>query len=300
MKAYFLWLAKLITVVVVFFFILPVVIIGMLAAVGAAVGGADGIVDGKKTVAVIQVDGVIQNSRDVVEQLHKQVAEEKVKGIVLRVDSPGGAVGPSQEIFDAVRTLKVKKPIVASMASVAASGGLYVSLGASKIFAEPGTMTGSIGVIMQLPVYKQIADKVGFQMVTIKSGKLKDVGNGFREMTPEEKAFLEDTVHDAHEDFIKAVAEGRNLDIAKVRQFADGRILMGAKAKELGVVDEFGGVFEAGRAVFDILGEPLPEGEYPKLYYPGDKYREVKELLHSISNLPLLFQQGFKLQYLAW
>ncbi len=278
-----------------------VILVFLVAAASSVGGNIEGALSGTdRVVAVVEVEGVIDKSRDVVDELHKQIKNDKVKGIVLRVDSPGGAVGPSQEIFDTVRALKSIKPIVASMGSVAASGGLYVSLGASQVFAEPGTMTGSIGVIMQLPVYKQIADKVGLQMVTIKSGKLKDVGNSFRDMTEEERAFLESTVKDAHTDFISAVVSGRKLERQKVEEFADGRILLGARAKELGLVDSLGGVYEASRAVYELAGEPLPEGQYPKLFYPRDKYRELKQIFESIARLPAMLSGGFKLQYLSW
>jgi len=284
MREYFVWLAKLVTLVL-------VVGLGFLTLVGtvAAVGAASNVSKNKDNkVAVVELKGVIMDSREVVEELHKQAADNSVKGIVLRVDSPGGAVGPSQEVYYAVKALKGKKPIVVSMGSLAASGGLYASLGASKIFALPGTITGSIGVIMQIPNLTDIADKVGFQMITIKSGKLKDVGNTFRKMAPEEQAYLEDSVRLSHEDFIAAVAEGRKLDREKVVKFADGRILLGTQAKDLGLVDAFGDTYDAARSIFEILGEPLPATSEPYLVYPNDKYQEFKKFLESVISVPAI------------
>lgn len=278
-KAYFLWLLKFITVVIVLLFVVPGCIIGL----GSAMSGAEKI--GGNKIAVVELSGVIYDSREVVEELYRQAANTSVDGIVLRIDSPGGAVAPSQEIYSAVSKLKNKKPIVASMGSVAASGGLYASLGASKVFAQPGTLTGSIGVIMELPNLKQVADKVGVTMNTIKSGQLKDVGNMFRDMTPEERAYLEDVARKTHAEFIDAVATGRKLDPAKVRTFADGRVLVGQEAIGFGLVDKMGDVYDAGREIYEILGKPLPAGEEVKLFYPQDKFKEFKDILRGASNL---------------
>jgi len=267
MKEYFVWLAKLVTVLLLVFVIVLVVIGGMAGAARMAM--TDRAPQEEKGVAVIEITGIIDNSKDVVEQLYKQVANDRVRGIVLRVNSPGGAVAPSQDIYSAVKELKERKPIVASFDSVAASGGLYVALGASKIFAQPSTMTGSIGVIIQIPNVKSIAEWAGFSMVTVKSGRLKDVGNIFREMTEEERHFLQETIDEVHEDFIRAIMEGRNMPREDVLQFADGRVLLGSHARRLGLIDEFGGVYDAGREVYALLGEHLAEDQIPNLFYPA-------------------------------
>ena len=296
MKEYLLWTAKFVTSMVIFVVMicvaLPLFFGMLLAGLGSQVAVEKELKEGGKTVAVVELGGMITSSKEVVEALYAQVENSKVKGIVLRIDSPGGAVGPSQEIYTAVKRLKEKKPIVASMGSVAASGGLYSALSATKVYAQPGTVTGSIGVIMQAPNFSEITKKYGVDMVTIKSGKFKDAGNSFRKMTEDERAYLQSTVNDIQDDFVQAVIEGRKLSAEKVKTFADGRIIVGRKAKELGLVDELGGVHDAAAAVFDILGEPLEEGEYPKLYYPEDKIEKLKKIFEAVLDLPAAIRQG--------
>lgn len=296
MREYFVWVAKLVTLVVVVFLLVPVVMIAGLAAVGGVV--TDQIGDPSKAVAVIELRGVIEDSKATLAELSKNIRNKHVKGIVLSINSPGGAVGPSQEIYEAVKRWKQEKPIVAVMGSVAASGGLYSALGASKVLAQPGTMTGSIGVIMQIPNFTKVANWAGVQMVTVKSGKLKDVGNQFREMTPEEQAFLEKTVADVHSQFISAVVEGRGLSREAVDEFADGRVILGSRAKELGVIDGYGDVYEGGRLVFELLGQPLKAGELPSLVFPDDTLSELRKALRSIGSLPSMFRGEKRLMFL--
>lgn len=294
MKQYFLWLAKLITLVLIFLVFVPMVLGVMILATQKEIGSVS--VQGDKLVAVVELTGMIESGKEIVEELHKQANDDKVKGIVLRINSPGGAVGPSQDIYSAVLKLKKKKPIVASMGALAASGGLYSAVAASKIYAQPGTLTGSIGVVMQLPNFTKIAEKVGFEMVTVKSGKFKDVGNSFREMTPDERAFLESTIQRVQDDFVTAVASGRNLSEEQVRRFADGRVIIGSQAKELKLIDEFGDVYDAARAVFDLLNEPLKTEEEPTLFYPMDKFGQFRKIFQSLS-IPSLFSRSMELRY---
>ncbi len=296
MKEYFVWVAKLITFVLVVFLIIPIVLIGSLAAVGSVV--SEQIGDPKKAVAVIEMNGVIEDSKATLNELNKSIRNKHVKGIVLSINSPGGSVGPSQEIYEAVKRWKQVKPIVAVMGSVAASGGLYAALGASKVLAQPGTMTGSIGVIMQVPNFTKVANWAGVDFVTIKSGKLKDVGNQFREMTPEEKEFLQKTVADVHQQFITAVVDGRGLSREAVDKFADGRVILGSQAKELGMIDGFGDVYEGGRLVFELLGQPLKADEWPSLVFQDDTFHELRKALQSIGSLPALFTSERRLMYL--
>lgn len=284
MREYFVWLAKVLTLALLFFIVLPVTLVAVLASVGAVVSQQVG--DPSKAVAVVELKGVIEDSRPILTDLAKHIRNKHVKGIVLSINSPGGSVGPSQEIYEAVRKWKSEKPIVAVMGSVAASGGLYSALGASKVLAQPGTLTGSIGVIMQVPNLTKVADWAGVQMVTVKSGKLKDVGNQFREMLPEERAYLEKSVSIVHDQFIDAVAEGRSLPREKVVEFADGRIVLGSEAKEYGLIDGYGDVYEGGRQVFEILGEPLKAGDLPSLVFPDDTFSELKRALQTFSSLP--------------
>lgn len=285
MRDYLLWLAKILTLLVICFVIIPLFVGACLGVMSMAMKGPAGPADPKRAVAVIELTGEIMSAKEVVEQIYREADNKEVKGIVLRVDSPGGAVGPSQDVYNAVSHAKAKKPVVVSMGALAASGGLYSSLSASKIFCQPGTLTGSIGVIMQIPNFTKIAEKLGVDMVTVKSGKLKDVGNAFRQMEPEEKQFLEDTVHKVYEEFLNAVVTSRKIPREKAMEFADGRVIVGSEAKRLGLVDEFGDVYDAARAVFDILGEPLPEGKLPQLRYQDDKWRELQHLFRSATSL---------------
>lgn len=276
MAEYLLWLLKTVTLLVLVLVLVPVMIGTIMVMVQ---GGKDFSSSEERKVAVVELTGPIMSSKDVVADLYKHAFKDDISGIILRIDSPGGAVGPSQEIYNAVKELKKRKPIIASMASVAASGGLYSALSATKVLANPGTVTGSIGVIMQFPNLAQAADKVGFKMVTIKSGKLKDVGNPFRSMNPEEEAYLNETISAAQDQFVAAVVEGRGIDEDKVRTFADGRILTGLMAKELGIVDQLGGLHDAARLVFEELESPLGEDELPRLVYPTNRLGQFKELL---------------------
>jgi len=205
-------------------------------------------------VAVIKVKGVIKSSDKYLKLLKRAEESPKVKAIVLRVDSPGGVVGACQEIYEKVKKVKEKKPVVVSMGSVAASGGLYISVGASKIVANPGTITGSIGVILQTYNVRKLAEKIGVEVITVKSGRFKDLLNPFKEPDPESIKIVQQLIDDSYRQFVEAVAEGRNLPVEKVKEFADGRIFTGRQAKELGLVDYLGG-FERAVEVAKELGK---------------------------------------------
>ncbi len=226
-------------------------------------------------IGVIEIRGTISNSQDTLKAIKKFRQNSSIKAILLRIDSPGGSVGPSQEIYREIKRTKSVKPVVASLGSVAASGGYYIASAASRIVSNPGTITGSIGVIIYLPNLRGLFGKIGYEMVTIKSGKYKDVGNPGREMTPEEKAILQDSIDEAHNQFIRDVASGRNLPVDKVREFADGRILLGQTAKDIGLVDELGN-FEDGVSAAASLGNI--EGE-PDLVYEKKKRLSVLDFL---------------------
>lgn len=223
---------------------------------------------GKPGIGVLEVKGQIGSLDKPVKQLRKFEKDENVKAIVLRVDSPGGAVAPSQELHDEVlRAMKKGKPVVVSMGNLAASGGYYVSCGASKIYAEPGTLTASIGVITQLPNLTGVAEWAHFQMVTYKSGALKDSGNPFRAPTEQDAAYFQSIIKNIYDQFVGAVAEGRKLPKEKVLPIADGRVLTGVQAKEAGLVDELGGFSDAVDAAMALA---KLEGE-PRLIYPPDE-----------------------------
>ncbi len=253
---------------------------------------------GERRVAVLELNGVILDSREFVDSLYKQANDTSVKGIIIRINSPGGSIGPSQEIYSVVEELKKKKPIVALMTGVAASGGLYSALGASKIFCQPGTLTGSIGVIMQLPNVQKIADLVGFQMTTVKSGALKDVGNAFRSMTAEEQTYLQTQIDAAHSQFVAAIAKSRNLPEEKVKSFADGRVILGAQAVELGLVDGIGDTYVAAASIFELLKDPLKENESADIFYPEDEYAWIKNLMNAASTVADKMRGTVQFQYI--
>lgn len=210
-------------------------------------------------VAVIELEGVITDGDDLVRDLKALRDNAHVRAIVIRINSPGGVVGPTQEIHDAlVRLRAAGKPVVASLSSIAASGGYYVAVAADKIYANPGTLTGSIGVIMQLATVDQLMKKVGIDYVVVKAGRYKDMGNFSRPMTPDERRVLQALLDDVHGQFIDAVAAGRKLARDQVVQFADGRVFSGTQAKALHMVDELGGLEDAVRGAAKLAGLPTP------------------------------------------
>jgi protease-4 len=225
-------------------------------------------------VGVVEITGAIGDSKRTLKELQEFRDNETVKAIVVRVDSPGGAVAPSQEIYDAIRRINLKKKVVVSMGSMAASGGFYIACAGEKVFANPGTLTGSIGVIMQIPDVTGVMKWAGVQMNTITAGKRKDSGSPFRPMSDEEHQYLESVLQDVHAQFIQAVADGRKLSLEEVRPYADGRIFSGRQAKEWKLVDELGGIEDAVLAAGKLGGI---EGE-PKTEYPKRERKFLKEL----------------------
>lgn len=188
----------------------------------------------------------VGSSNNALKELRKALKSKKVKAVLLRVNSPGGTVPMSQEIHEAVLQLKAAgKPVVVSMGDVAASGGYYISCGADKIVANPGTLTGSIGVIINLMNFKALADKVGVEPEVIKSGLFKDIASPYKKMTKEERDILLALIMDSYEQFTTAISEGRNIPIEKVKTIADGRIYSGRQAQKLGLVDELGSYSDA-------------------------------------------------------
>ncbi len=194
----------------------------------------------QKEVAVVELDGVIKDTRWYIKTFEKLRKDDSVKAIVFRVDSPGGAVVPSQELYDEIKRVVKDKPVVVSMGSVAASGGLYVSLPATEIVADPATITGSIGVLLETINISKLAQKLGINMVVVKSSKHKDLLNPFRPPTEGDLKIVQSVVNDTYEQFVEAVSKSRNIPIDKVRKFADGRIFTGRQAKKIGLVDKLG------------------------------------------------------------
>ncbi|MBF0292827.1 MAG: signal peptide peptidase SppA [Nitrospinae bacterium] len=207
--------------------------------------------DGK--VAIVRLHGVIMDGTQFMRQLDKWAEDDSVKAIVISISSPGGVVGPSQEIYSAVRKAAAKKPVVASMGAVAASGGYYVAAACNKIVANPGTITGSIGVIMMFSTSFDLMDKIGLKAVVVKSGKFKDTGSPARPFTEEDRALMQGVVDDTYDQFINDVAQGRGLSVDEVRKVADGRILTGRQAFKAKLVDKLGG-FEDAVELAALLG----------------------------------------------
>ena|SRR5712691_2514516 len=227
-------------------------------------GGAGGSYFGPR-VAVVELEGIILDVDDILKELKSYRDNPQVRAVVIRINSPGGVVGPSQELHDALRRLRQGgKPVVASLGAVAASGGYYVAVAADRIYANPGTLTGSIGVIMQMANFEQLMKKVGVDYVVVKAGAFKDVGNPGRPMTPEERRVLQAVLDDVHAQFIGAVAEGRKLERSQVTQFADGRIFSGSQAKALQMIDELGGLEDAVNGAAQLAGLRVP----PKIISP--------------------------------
>lgn len=269
-KSFFVWLLKFITVLAV------LVIFGILAERMVKQREEERLAKYGR-VGVVRVSGVILDSLDYIRRIRELLRDDKIDAILLRIDSPGGAVGPSQELFNFIRSIE-KKPVVASLGTVAASGGLYVAIGAKKIYAQPGTITGSIGVIMQIPDISQLAEKVGVHMNVVKSGDLKDVGNIFRPMTEEERQFLDDSIRKVHSQFVRDIAVSRGLPEWKVREFADGRFLTGEEAFQLGIIDGFGDILQAASHALELAGITDKEAV---LILPRDYSEILKELLKS-------------------
>jgi protease-4 len=194
-------------------------------------------------VGIVDIIGVIQSSQNIIKQIKSFRDDKHIRGIILRIDSPGGAVGPSQEIYDEVlETRKSGKIIYASMGTLAASGGYYIASAADQIFANPGTLTGSIGVIMAFSNAQGLLEKIGLKPEIIKAGKYKDIGSPTRSMNQIEKNLLQDVVTDVHQQFIEAIANGRDISITEITKIADGRIFTGRQAYSLNLVDQLGGL----------------------------------------------------------
>ncbi len=238
--------------------------------------GQDFFSTGSGKIGVVEVKGVITSAEKTIQDLTEFRQNPRVRAIVLRIDSPGGAVGASQEIFEEVKKTNAVKPVVASMGSVAASGGYYAALGASKIVASPGTLTGSIGVIIKFPNLTEIFDKIGYHSETIKSGKLKDIGAANRPMTPEERALLQGIIDNVYGQFVDAVVRRRQLPRDKVLKLADGRIFSGEQALQDGLIDQYGNFTDAVAAAARLAGM---KNTQPPLVYNRDREFSLLHLL---------------------
>lgn len=236
-------------------------------------GGVDG-----EAVGVVEIEGAIADARDTIEHIRRFRKDKDIKAIVIRIDSPGGAVGPSQEIYREIRKTVETKKVVASMGAVAASGGYYVACATDGIVANPGTITGSIGVIMGYTNFRQLLDKIGMVPVVIKSGPYKDTGSPTREMRDDEREILQSITSNIHEQFVTAIAEGRNMDRALVEKAADGRIFTGEDAKARGLVDRLGNFEDALEWAGELGGI---DGEVVPVYARDEKLSLLRYLMSS-------------------
>lgn len=232
---------------------------------------------GGVSIGVVKLKGVIMDSQKTLKELKDFEEDSSIKAVLIRIDSPGGAVGPSQEIHDAVLRVGKTKPVVASFESVAASGGFYVAVAAQKIVSNAGTLTGSIGVIMDFANLSELYKWVKVERFNIKSGKFKDIGSENRPMTADERAFLQELIGNVYEQFLKAVATGRHLPVETVRPIADGRIMTGEQAFNYKLVDKLGGLDVALDQVKELA--KIDAKTKLNLVYPEPKKRSILEVL---------------------
>ncbi len=259
-----------------------------------------------KSIAVVELTGPIEDSRDIVSQFKKYREDSSVRAIVFRIDSPGGGIAPSQEIYEAVKkTRAAGKPVVVSMASVAASGGYYVACPADTILANPGTITGSIGVIMQYPNIDKMLDKIGVNFVTFKSGPFKDAPSPYRDTTRIETEYLQQFIMNAYYQFVSAIVQGRKMDSLEVLKLADGRIYTGQQAKANGLIDALGTFEDAvdiAARMGGIEGEPhivKKDKRKPSLFeimFEEDGAAQLKESV-GIPELKLYPQISYRYYY---
>jgi protease IV len=229
------------------------IIIGMLLVIGRS-GSSTLSPKVFKKIGLVQVNDVILASEPYVKQLRELREDDAIAGVLLRIDSPGGAVAPSQEIYHEVLKFRGVKPLIASFGNVAASGGYYIASPALRIFANPGSITASIGVIFRFPQYFKLMDKLGISMQVLKSGDVKDMGSPQREMTQQEKQLFQKMLDNIHNQFIDDVHRARGMNIDSLRLIADGRIMTGQQALGAHLVDTLGGFEDAADYLKNYLG----------------------------------------------
>jgi protease IV len=237
------------------FIVLFLVVVFLISLIAERAGGESG-----DHIGVVEIEGIISESKNLMEDIIQFKEDPAIKGVILRINSPGGGVGPTQEIFREVVKLREKKKVYVSMGTSCASGGYYIASAAEKLYANPSTITGSIGVIMQLMIVEEVLKKIGLESNTIKAGQFKDAGSPFRKMTPVEKAYMEGVVRSIYEQFLEDIASGRKMDLEVVRKLAEGRIYTGTQAKDLGLVDGIGNYYDtidALKTALNIKGKPV-------------------------------------------
>ena len=260
--------------------------------------GLNGKIAKSEKIAIINIENIITQSSSTVRQIKKYADDNSIKAIVLRIDSPGGAVAPSQEIYSEILKFRKNsnKIVVTSMGNLAASGGYYIACASDKIIANPGTLTGSIGVIMTFSNIEELMKKIGLKTEVIKSGEFKDIGSPMREFTEKEKKLLQGVIDDVYDQFVNAVAVGRSIGVEKVKELSDGRIFTGRQAFEMGLVDKLGSFEEAIKLTAELVGI---EGE-PKIVSEKKEKNLLFKLLENkvLSYLPNQLHIIPGLQYL--
>ncbi len=232
-------------------------------------------------VGVVRIEGVLIDSSDIIDQIEEFANDDGIKAVVLRINSPGGGVVASQEIYQSACELKKKKKMIASMGAVAASGGYLIATAADRIMANPGTITGSISAVMQFADIQELMKKVGVRSSVIKSGKFKDIGSPVRDMTSDEKELLQGIVDDIYDQFTKTISENRKVPLEAIQKLADGRIFSGRQALSVKLVDELGGLQDAVSLAGRLAGM---EGK-PAIVYAAKKKRNLwRYLMESMAS----------------
>lgn len=246
-------------------------------------------------IAVVEISGAIMKSKKAIKLLHKAEKDKKVKAIILRIDSPGGAVGPTQEIYEEIRRIDTDvKPIYASFGSIAASGGYYIGAGTRKIYSNAGTLTGSIGVIMQFADMSKLYELARVRPETIKAGKYKDIGSNSRAMTVEERALMDEMINKVHDQFISDIEKVRKKRIkGDLREYAQGQIFSGEGALERGLVDEIAGLWEAARRIHKEL---KMKEEFGIKYIKAKKKFKMADFLSNLDDMEERFQNLFRMK----
>ena len=257
---------------------------------------------GSDRVALVKIEGLLLTADMIVQEINDHAEDSSIKAIIVRIDSPGGGVVPSQEIYNAVQNArKAGKKVVISLGSVAASGGYYIAAAGDRIVANPGTLTGSIGVKMEFANLEKLFEKIGIKGMVVKAGEYKDIGSPYREMTDYEKRLLQWVIDDVHSQFIEAVARGRNLPEAEVRNIADGRVFTGRQALQLKLVDQLGDLedsIEAAAQLAGMKGKPKVVRREKKLQFL-DYFKEETASWISEAVAKSLGRNLMRLEYLA-
>ncbi len=284
--------------------LIVVVVLSFLASLffrtGARVStlSPDSIFQSSNRIGVVEIRGIISDTKPIIRDLNEFYKDNSIRAIIVRIDSPGGGVAAAQEIYDTILRIKKKKKVVVSMGTVAASGGYYIACGADRIVAEPGTITGSIGVIMEFFDVGNLLKWAKIKSEVVKSGKFKDTGSPFRGMKPEEKEYLQSVINDVLEQFKTVVSENRHIPMNKLDKIADGRIFAGDQAIKLGLIDKLGGLHTAEELAAKLSGI---KGE-PRLVYPTQPRKDFYSLLtDSITNVieeKLSESNAFRLSYM--